>query len=169
MSISTWHPTQFYVVAVVVSVILSVLIFGIERRFISALTTAAGAFAVSCVLAAGYIMIHPTDSRWLPAGTKAETPPQLPDIPLLGGVTKQLEGYIAQGLEYRQQYEAFDAASHVAWSFAVTGVKAIVVFVLLWLINKLVKARQTRYLPARLRQLELNQAMIMRSLDMPQD
>lgn len=152
--ISNLSPTHFYAVSVVIAVVLAAVLWIVDKRILSAATTGVAVFAAGCFIAAGYIMLHPTDPRWLPEGVAEVTPVDLPDVPFMEGATSELEGLLTQGMEYRRNYDALVEASALAGDFARTGMIAMAVFVVLWFANKLLKSRQTQRLHARVKNLE---------------
>jgi hypothetical protein len=158
--------SQMYLGIWALAIVLGVLVvaLALERSLLSVLAglmVAAGMLTAGCFVASIHVLTHPTDARWLPADYVGLTPPDLSrmkDVPFLGDLATELEGWLAQGALYAQSAEAVAHAGRVAGDFAQNGLKAAAVFLVLalWVFFRLLRAnRRTRRVNVdRISQLE---------------
>lgn len=157
--------SQVYLWIWVLATGVGVLVVAFERSRLGVLVglmAAAGMLATGCFVASIHVLTHPADARWLPADYVGLTPPDLSrmkDVPFLGDLATELEGWLAQGALYFQSAEAVAHAGRVAGDFAENGLKAAAVFLVLalWVLVRFLRAnRLTRQLNVdRISRLEM--------------
>lgn len=144
---------QIYLSLWILAIALGALVVFYERSLrglLIGLSVATAVFAGGCFAAAMHVLTHPADARWLPADYVGPTPPDLSrmkDVPFLGDLAANLEGWLTESVQHLQSAVAIVHAGRVAGDFAQSGLIAAAAFLVLvlGLLFELLRAhRRTR-------------------------